>query len=357
MPLVFRTDLGNGATIAAAMVQQESLLQQPGSPSFDNSILAHLINDDSNTARTFQVPLTRGNDGDRPTVTEYEGENDDPKSGLRAFEDLENISIIAAPGSTDSDNGDTGNQVIRQLILHCERMRYRVAVLDSTNGHTPGDVQNIRGTIDSTRAALYFPWVEIFDPVTESEIHIPPSGSVTGIYARNDNVRGVHKAPANEVIRLALDFELPINKAQQEVLNPQGINCLRFFEGRGYRVWGARTTTSDPEWKYLNVRRYFAFLERSIEKGTQWTVFENNGPVLWANVRNTIEDFLFNEWKENHLLGTKPEQAYFVRCDLTTMTQNDLDSGRLKCLVGVAPLRPAEFVIFRIGQKTADSRS
>jgi len=151
-------------------------------------------------------------------------------------------------------------------------------------------------------------------------------------------------------------FELLLNRAQQEVLNPRGINCLRFFEGRGFRVWGARTASSDPEWKYLNVRRYFAFLERSIEIGTQWAVFEPNGPVLWSNVQRTVEDFLFNEWQSNHLLGLKPEEAFFVRCDRSTMSQNDIDNGRLICLVGVAPLRPAEFVIFRIGQKTADSR-
>jgi phage tail sheath protein FI len=183
----------------------------------------------------------------------------------------------------------------------------------------------------------------------------PPSGFVAGIYARNDIQQGVHKSPANEVIRQALGFETLVNRAQQEVLNPKGINCLRFFEGRGYRVWGARTLTSDPEWKYLNVRRYFAFLERSIELGTQWAVFENNGPTLWRNVRTTISDFLFNEWSSDHLLGTRPDEAFFVRCDRTTMTQNDLDNGRLVCLIGVAPLRPAEFVIFRIGQKTADA--
>jgi Bacteriophage tail sheath protein len=141
------------------------------------------------------------------------------------------------------------------------------------------------------------------------------------------------------------------------VLNPENINVLRYLDGRGNRVWGARTITSDPEWKYVNVRRYFLFLERSIDRGTQWCVFENNGPLLWANVRRTIEDFLFNEFKSGHLLGTKPEEAYFVRCDRTTMTQNDLDNGRLVCLIGVSPLRPAEFVIFRIGQKTADARA
>jgi uncharacterized protein len=166
----------------------------------------------------------------------------------------------------------------------------------------------------------------------------------------------VHKAPANEVVRGALGFEVMLNKGQQDVLNPEGINCFRFFEGRGNRLWGARTASSDPEWKYVNLRRYFAYLERSIERGTQWVVFENNSEPLWANVRRTIEDFLFNEWKQGHLMGDKPESSYFVKCDRTTMTQNDFDNGRLVCLIGVAPVRPAEFVIFRIGQWTGDAK-
>jgi phage tail sheath protein FI len=196
----------------------------------------------------------------------------------------------------------------------------------------------------------------VLDPVTRQEIPLPPSGFVAGIYARNDVQRAVYKAPANEVVNSALGFELLLNKAQQEVLNPEGINCLRFFEGRGFRVWGARTISSDPEWKYVNLRRYFAYLERSIDRGTQWAVFEPNGEALWANVRRTVEDFLLNEFQMGALLGDKPEKAYFVRCDRSTMTQNDLDNGRLVCLIGVAPLRPAEFVIFRIGQWTADRK-
>ena len=156
---------------------------------------------------------------------------------------------------------------------------------------------------------------------------------------------------------LALGFETLLNKGQQEVLNPEGINCFRFFEGRGNRLWGARTASSDPEWKYVNLRRYFAYLERSIERGTQWVVFENNSEPLWANVRRTVEDFLYNEWRNGALLGTTQEEAYFVRCDRSTMTQNDLDNGRLICLIGVAIVKPAEFVIFRIGQKTADQRA
>jgi phage tail sheath protein FI len=266
---------------------------------------------------------------------------------------------VAAPGSTyGMENGYRADaaQIANLLISHASRMRYRIAVLDSGDGQSVAQVRAMRGKIDSTYAALYYPWVRVVDPVTNTEINLPPSGFVSGIYARNDVERAVYKAPANEVVRLAVGFERLLNKAQQEVLNPEGINCFRFFEGRGFRLWGARTATSDPEWKYVNLRRYFAYLERSIDKGTQWAVFEPNGPRLWDNVRSTIADFLLNEWTMGALLGDKPEKSYFVRCDRSTMTQNDLDNGRLVCLIGVAPLRPAEFVIFRIGQWTADRK-
>ncbi|MEM7051221.1 MAG: phage tail sheath subtilisin-like domain-containing protein [Acidobacteriota bacterium] len=357
VPLVFETNLVNGAAIAEAMLEQPNFLA--GDPVEDavDDVAAQ------EAARGFRVQLTGGSDGSRPLSGLYAGDEDADgnKNGLLAFEDLEDISIIAAPGTsagmeTDAAYRPHGRAITNLLISHCERMRYRVAVLDSADGQVLSQVRAQRSEIDTTRAALYYPWVRVVDPITEEEIQLPPSGFMAGIYARNDIQFGVHKSPANEVVRLATGFEVPVNRAQQEALNPEGVNCLRFFEGRGYRVWGARTATSDPEWKYLNVRRYFAFLERSIEKGTQWAVFENNGEVLWANLRQTVEDFLFNEWSSNHLLGSKPEEAYFVRCDRTTMTQNDLDNGRLICLIGVAPLRPAEFVIFRIGQKTADSQ-
>jgi phage tail sheath protein FI len=242
------------------------------------------------------------------------------------------------------------------LIAHAERMRYRIAVLDSGDDQSIADVRALRAKLDSSYAALYYPWITVLDPVTRKEINLPPSGFVAGIYARNDIQRAVYKAPANEVVSLAINFEKVLNKAQQDILNPLGINCFRFFEDRGFRLWGARTISSDPEWKYVNLRRYFAYLEHSIDKGTQWAVFEPNGDLLWANVRRTVSDFLLNEFQNGALLGDKPEKAYFVRCDRSTMTQNDLDNGRLVCLVGVAALRPAEFVIFRIGQWTADSK-
>jgi phage tail sheath protein FI len=166
----------------------------------------------------------------------------------------------------------------------------------------------------------------------------------------------VYKAPADEIVNLALGLDQALGKAQQEVLNPEGINVIRFFEGRGYRVWGARTISSDPEWKYVNLRRYLAYLEHSIDKGTQWAVFEPNGETLWSGIRQAIEDFLWNEWRSGALLGDKPEKAFWVRCDRSTMTQADLDAGRLIALVGVAAVRPAEFVIFRIGQQTGDPK-
>lgn len=306
--------------------------------------------------------LDGGNDGARPTAADYEGEaflDRNYALGLKQFEDLEDISIVAAPGSTAdyAHYADDADAIQLLLIQHAEYMRYRIAVLDSAEGQSIAEVRNMRARLDSRHAALYYPWVTVLDPIGGKEINLPPSGFVAGIYARNDIQRAVYKAPANEVVSLALGFETLLNKAQQEVLNPEGINCFRYFEGRGMRLWGARLISSDPEWKYVNLRRYFAYLERSIDKSTQWAVFEPNGEKLWANLRRSVSDFLLNEWQSGALLGDKPEKAFFVRCDRSTMTQNDLDNGRLVCLVGVAPLYPAEFVIFRIGQWTADAKA
>jgi uncharacterized protein len=353
----------DGLQVLAAFEQYNATQSPPGD--LKAALLAASSTVDPRSTvddRSIDLLLTGGNDGRRPTFTEYEGEADpdtNAKSGLVAFEDIDEIAIVAAPGSSqgyEQGRRDDALTVAELVISHCERMRYRIGVLDSGDGQSLSQVRAMRGMIDTTYAAFYYPWVEILDPVTQREIPLPPSGFVAGIYARNDVNRAVYKAPANEVVTLALGFEKQISKAQQEILNPEGINCFRFFEGRGFRVWGARTVSSDPEWKYVNVRRYFNYLEASIDRGTQWAVFEPNGEQLWANVRRTVSDFLFNEFQMGALLGDKPEVAFFVKCDRTTMTQNDLDNGRLVCLIGVAPLRPAEFVIFRIGQWTADAK-
>ncbi|MFD8778391.1 phage tail sheath family protein [Streptomyces sp. NPDC059916] len=365
LPLVITPGEGvlNGLDVLDVLFAQD-IANRPSSVSGqpDGKDLVNALEEESTVAdRTLVVQLTGGNDGLRLTSDDYLGRRDprdDTKYGLVAFEDIEDISIVAAPGSTRDykANPADGLATLGALISHCERMRYRIAVLDAGEGQSLQQVQTLRAQLDSTHAALYYPWVRVMDPYTQRDTVLPPSGFVTGIYARNDIQRGVHKAPANEVITLAVGLEKTLNKGQQDVLNPAGINCLRYFPGRGYRVWGARTVSSDPEWKYVNLRRYFAYLEHSVDRSTQWAVFEPNGDMLWGNVRRTIEEFLFNEWQSGALLGDKAEKAFFVKCDRSTMTQNDLDNGRLICLIGVAPLRPAEFVIFRIGQWTADRR-
>jgi phage tail sheath protein FI len=363
LPLVIdRQTLTDGLSILQALLDAAPTVSGSFSASYVPLDLALELPTSTDVERSVEVLLEGGNEGIRPTASDYEGA-DIPdttrKTGLLQFEDLDDISIVAAPGSTfgyESGHQLQSQTVIANLIAHCELMKYRIAVLDSGDGQTIGQVRKLRATIDSSYAALYYPWVKVLDPLTQLPIFLPPSGFVAGIYARNDVNRAVYKAPANEVVNLALGFELAVSKAQQEVLNPEGINAFRFFEDRGYRLWGARTTSSDPEWKYVNLRRYFAYLEHSIDKGTQWAVFEPNGERLWASARRTVDEFLLNEWQSGALLGDKPEKAYFVKCDRSTMTQNDLDNGRLVMLIGVAPLRPAEFVIFRIGQWTGDSR-
>ncbi|HVE84348.1 MAG TPA: phage tail sheath subtilisin-like domain-containing protein, partial [Myxococcales bacterium] len=307
---------------------------------------------DALAGQTFT--LTGGDDGGEPDSAAYE-------DGLARLGGVEDISIIAAPGSSAYSSA----QAVRQaLIAAAEKRRsYRIAVVDTPAELGPQDAALVRAQMDSTRAALYYPWVVVANPLASAdradqpkEIPLPPSGFMCGIYARTDINRGVFKAPANEVIFSALRFESDINFAQQETLNPIAVNCLRYFPNRGNRVWGARTLSSDPEWKYVNVRRYFNFLERSIDVGTQWAVFEPNGERLWANIKDTISSFLENQWRSGALLGASTKEAFFVRCDRSTMDQNDLDNGRLVCLIGVAVVKPAEFVIFRIGQKTADAR-
>ncbi|ACV36927.1 tail sheath protein [Candidatus Accumulibacter phosphatis] len=314
--------------------------------------------------------LTGGGDGTLPSPDDLCGKEANPDvvaeraTGLEALGELDDIAIVALPDAGALLDDDSIQAAADHLIAHAEKYRYRIAVVDAKANSSISEIREFRGKFDSKYAALYHPWIEILDPLFPTvpgtpprKLTLPPSGFVCGIYARNDIERGVHKAPANEVVRGLTKFEININKARQDVLNPEGVNCLRFFDGRGNRVWGARTMSSDPEWKYVNVRRLFIYVEHSIDKATQWAVFEPNNERLWTNIRSMVEDFLYVLWRDGALIGAKPEEAYFVRCDRTTMTQNDLDNGRLICLVGIAPSRPAEFVIFRVGQWTADSKS
>ena len=182
---------------------------------------------------------------------------------------------------------------------------------------------------------------------------IPPSGHVAGLWCRTDGTRGVHKAPANEVVRGAIDLELNITKAEHDLLNPEGINCIRSFPGRGIRIWGARTLSSDPEWRYINVRRLFNFVAESIMEGTQWSVFEPNDERLWSTLRINASSFLRRVWRDGALFGASPDQAFFVKCDAETNPPEVIEAGQVICEIGIAPVKPAEFVIFRLSQYSA----
>jgi phage tail sheath protein FI len=293
--------------------------------------------------------LSGGGDGTDLTALDLIGTDGGPgnRTGIESLKERDDIALVAVPGVTDIS-------VQGALLVHCELLKYRFAILDGQQNQSDiAKIEQQRNHFDSKYGAFYTPWLTTIDLSTGKEMSAPPSGYVLGICARVDNERGVHKAPANEVVRGITGVELPFGNGEQDVLNPEGINLIREFEGRGIRVWGARTVSSDTEWKYVNVRRLFIYLEHSIDKGTQWVVFEPNNEALWQRVVSTIESFLFGIWKSGALMGTKPDEAYFVRCDRTTMTQDDIDNGRLVCLIGVAPAYPAEFVIFRIGQFTA----
>ena len=291
---------------------------------------------------------------------DYIGVDDDEpdkRTGLQTLRSVDEISVVAVPGRV-------GAALQAELIAHCELLRYRYAVLDGVPppDDSLADIQAQRQQFDSKYAALYHPWLLIPDPYplssgTVPDLPVPPSGHVLGVIARTDIERGVHKAPANEVVRGVIGLQRSLNKEQQDILNPfpLNINVIRDFRpnNRGIRVYGARNISSDPDWRYMSVRRLFIFIEASIDLGLQWVVFEPNAEPLWARVRRSITNFLTLVWRNGALEGTKPEEAFFVKCDRTTMTQTDIDQGRLICLVGIAPVKPAEFVIVRIGLWTA----
>lgn len=311
--------------------------------------------------------MRRGTANVVPGATDYASEY---AAAFARLEGLADVSVVAAPGYSAWANlgdGAVYRAIEAALLNHVEDpLRYRMAVLDAPPGASPQQMRELRALVDSSRAALYYPWVMVANPqfvagnpaatAQPAEIALPPSGFVCGIYARNDAERGVHHAPANMQVRGALRFERDVTSQERDVLNPIGVNCLRSFPGKGLLVWGARTVSYDPECKYVNLRRYFNYVSASIERGLQWVVFEPHGEGLWARVRDTIANFLYNEWVTGALVGNKPDLAFFVRCDRTTMTQDDIDSGRLVCVIGVAAIKPAEYVIIRIGAWTADGK-
>jgi phage tail sheath protein FI len=304
--------------------------------------------------------LADGEDGDDVDLDDYKGRTTpDPltgrtRTGLAAFEEpaFEDVAILYAPNALDED-GLPG-----ELMTHCENNKYRFLILDAQRGQAI--ISNINPRTDlrpSDYAAFYYPWIKVFDADSGARRFVPPGGHVAGIYARTDIERGVFKAPANEVVRGALELEFEVTDGGQAILNPRGVNAIRAFSGRGRRVWGARTISANPLWKYVNVRRLFIFLEASIFRGTQWVVFEPNNDRLWGRVKQTITEFLRTQWRLGALFGATEEEAFFVRVDRTTMTDDDINNGRLIVVIGIAPVRPAEFVIFRIAQLTSSATS
>lgn len=282
-----------------------------------------------------------------------------PATGLHALTDLDEVAILCVPDQVDWD-------VAGPIVEQCERLKDRFAVLNGSAGWCePKDFKNFLG--QSSHAAVYHPWIRVYDVLIRDTRLVPPSGHVAGVYARVDTERGVHKAPANQILR-GLHLRDVGNKralaqtvsgAEHKRFNSDNINIIRDFRsaGRGIRIYGARTLTDNPEWLYLSVRRLSIFVEESIEKGTHWVVFEPNHEPTWAAVRRSITRFLSDIWRSGALVGQTPAEAFFVKCDRATMTQADIDAGRLICLIGIAPVKPAEFVIFRISQKTVEASS
>ncbi len=290
-------------------------------------------------------------------ASDYVGDVSD-RTGFGGLEAVDEVTMLAVPdlmaayeqGAIDLE---TVQAVQLAMIAHCELMGDRMAILDPPPGLSPQQVKEWRvdsAGYDSHFATLYYPWVKVADPATGTNIFVPPSGHMAGIWARNDDTRGVHKAPANEVVRGAITLASGLTKGEHDQLNPVGVNCIRTFPGRGVRVWGARTLSSDPAWRYVNVRRLFNYLEESILNGTQWVVFEPNDDALWARIRRTISAFLVNEWRKGALFGVTPDEAFYVKCDRETNPAEAIDAGQVTCLIGVAPVKPAEFVIFQVAQ-------
>jgi phage tail sheath protein FI len=296
------------------------------------------------------------------TVDHFKGQNlgPDNRSGLAAFEGVDQVTMVVCPDAVGSNElGEAlldaaGVQAVHGALLeHAELMRDRFAIIDARKGMDLQVVQEQRENLSSRYGALYYPWIAVDNPLDPQggQILVPPSGHLAGLYARVDQQRGVHKAPANEILFGVRKLEVQVSAAEQNLLNPLGINCIRQFPGRGIRVWGARTLADDAQWRYINVRRLFLQIEESVEQGTQWTVFEPNGSNLWAKVRRDVSAFLYRFYLQGAFAGGAPEEAFYVKCDAETNPPEVVDAGQVVIEVGIAPSKPAEFVVFHIGQK------
>lgn len=291
------------------------------------------------------------------TYSDFQGDVIE-RTGVEGLESLDDVTMVVVPDLMTTMPGqkldlEMVKAVQTLIIAHCERMSDRVAILDAPPGMNPQQIKKWRmdtAGYDSSYATLYYPWIKVMDPVKNAPMFVPPSGHMAGIWARTDNTRGVHKAPANEVVGGATGLAYNTTKGEHDTLNPIGINVIRAFPGMGIRVWGARTLSSNPSWRYLNVRRLFNYVEKSIERGTQWIVFEPNEPTLWGRIIRDVGAFLSNVWAQGALFGATPDQAFYVKCDEELNPASVRDVGQLFIEIGMCPVKPAEFVIFRISQ-------
>jgi phage tail sheath protein FI len=289
---------------------------------------------------------------DQATIELFRGKASE-RTGIAGLEAIDEVTMLACPDALAGYKVgvfslENLKQIQTDMINHCESMKDRFAILDAPFGATVDEMISWRKEkmgFDSKYAALYYPWVR-----SNGEL-IPPSGFVAGVYARVDGLRGVHKAPANEIVMGAIGLERNISRNEQDFLNPIGVNCIRAFPGQGIRIWGARTLSSDARWRYINVRRLFSSIEESILQGTNWIVFEPNDQILWRQIKRDISAFLNVVWRSGALFGKTPEEAYYVKCDDETNPKELRDLGYCVIEVGLAPVKPAEFVVFKISQK------
>lgn len=347
---------GSGSRNVETVVNRESTIIRVEAPPQQGVAAAERVP----AAGTYRLdPVAPEPSAIAPTA--FEGAEEE-RSGIRGLVIAPDVTMVAVPDlvAAATTNGDVDLDLFKAvqttLIDHCE-LTGRMAILDPPPGLRPQQVKQWRAETamyDAKYATLYYPWLEVPNPAPNgngrTSLRVPPCGHVAGIWARNDATRGVWKAPANEVVRGAVNVATAITSGEQEQLNPIGVNCIRAFGTRGIRVWGARTLSSDPEWRYVNVRRLFNFIEESILQGTQWIVFEPNDMALWQKVKRTINAFLIGLWRQGALLGATPAQAFYVKCDEETNPPESIDEGKLVVEIGIAPVKPAEFVIFRISQ-------
>ncbi len=307
--------------------------------------------------------LTGGRDGvEVLTAEDFVGHDHGPgdRTGLMALGAVEQVALLSVPDimiayqRTPGPQADRDVQRVQDAMVDlCESLKDRFALLDAPPTKDIEEVRKWRRRLSSSYAAMYYPWIAI-DTAGAALSMCPPSGHVAGVIARCDGQEGVHKAPANEVIHGAVGLMLNMNEDHLGLLNADGINAVRGFPGRGIRVWGARTTSDDPDWRYVNVRRMFIMLRRALEEGTQWAVFEPNEPRTWERLSNSVDEFLKRLWADGYFAGATPEESYFVKCDASTNPPEGRQAGQLLIEVGIAPAIPAEYIIFNVVQKMSE---